>query len=394
MPPAPDPLHTPMIRQYLRIKAEHPDTLLFYRMGDFYELFYDDAVQASELLDITLTRRGQSGGKHIPMAGIPYHAVDGYLARLLQAGQSVAICEQLADPDNRKLLKREVVRVVTPGTITEEGLLKANEDNLLAAVFQDHQEWGLAAVDISNGRFIVCDPETLWETQAELQRMQVAELLINEDSPMHASLASKNPPCLRSRTDFDLGRARDNLVEQLGPEALVTLDAPRLEPSLRAAGALLSYLQQTRNQVLPHVRQLKAELGTECLQLDAATRNHLEIDSNLHHGESGPSLLSVMDRTVTAMGRRLLRRWLHRPLRDLGQLKKRQVAISELREQLEFEALAQTLRPVGDLERVLARVAVGNARPPDLSRLRQALLALPLTVFFVLASRARTVQRC
>lgn len=369
--------HTPMMAQYLKIKREHPDVLLFYRMGDFYELFYDDAKHAAALLDITLTQRGQSGGKPIPMAGVPYHSAEGHLARLVKAGESVAICEQIGDPATSKgPVERQVVRIVTPGTLYDEALLDARRDNLLVAVHPTGNCWGLAWLELSSGRFSVLEVESENDMLAELQRLDPAELLLPESLALSPGLEKR--PGLRRQSDwlFDLESATRLLCDQFQVQDLRGFGCAHLEAAITAAGVLMEYARDTQRSRLPHVTALGVESRDDTVVIDAASRRNLEIDINLG-GSSDNTLASVLDTSATAMGSRLLKRWLNRPLRDRLQVEGRQAAVALLLEQEGFVALRELLETIGDVERILARVALYSARPRDLARLRDALLTLP-----------------
>jgi len=381
--------HTPMMQQYLRIKAQYPDVLLFYRMGDFYELFHDDARRAAGLLDITLTARGQSAGAPIPMAGVPYHSVDGYLARLVRKGESVAICEQIGDPAKSKgPVERQVVRVVTPGTITDEALLEDRRDTLLAAVAFDvttragagagpgagaGERFGLAWLDLGAGRFTVLQGEGEGALAAELERLKPAELLAAEgDGPRLGRSAHRTRPPWH----FELASASRLLTDQLGTLDLAGFGADELPLAICAAGALLQYVRDTQKSALPHLRALSVEERSDALAIDASTRRNLELDASLS-GRAEATLLAQVDAAITAMGSRLLRRWLNRPLRDHGLLRSRYHAIGELLHSRRHEDVREPLRAIGDMERILARVALRSARPRDLTQLRRALAALP-----------------
>ncbi|MBM4195945.1 MAG: DNA mismatch repair protein MutS [Gammaproteobacteria bacterium] len=372
--PADETGHTPVMAQYLRIKADHPDMLVFYRMGDFYELFYDDARRAASLLDITLTARGQSGGQPIPMAGVPYHAADSYLARLVRQGESVAICEQVGDPKTSKgPVERRVARIVTPGTLTDEALLEARRDNLIAAVCREGRR-GIAWLELSTGRFCVTEVESDEELGAELERLRPAELLISEGSgspgPACATSVRERPPW-----HFDAEAATRALCAQFGTRDLAGFGVANLTSAVRAAGCLLAYVRDTQRTTLPHVEGLSVEQRSDALLMDAATRRNLEIDTHAS-GRDEYTLAGVLDQCATTMGSRLLRRWLNRPLRDHAVLERRYQAIEALRAG-DGGALATALRTIGDLERILARVALGSARPRDLAQLRLALQMLP-----------------
>ncbi|MFP4138581.1 MAG: DNA mismatch repair protein MutS, partial [Halomonas sp.] len=369
--------HTPMMAQYLKIKREHPDVLLFYRMGDFYELFYDDARRAAALLDITLTQRGQSAGKPIPMAGVPYHSAEGYLARLVAAGESVAICEQIGDPAAAKgPVERRVVRIVTPGTLYDEALLDARRDNLLVAVHGVGERIGLAWLELSSGRFGVLEVEGEGEMLAELQRLDPAELLVAESLSLPPALEGRRG--LRRQSDwlFDPESATRLLCDQFGVADLRGFGCAHLEAAITAAGVLVEYARDTQRSRLPHVTAIGVESRDDAVVIDAASRRNLEIDVNLGGGGDN-TLASVLDTTATAMGSRLLKRWLNRPLRDRERVEARQAAVALLLENDGFEALRDSLKAIGDVERILARVALYSARPRDLARLRDALVALP-----------------
>ncbi|MCX7513503.1 DNA mismatch repair protein MutS [Frateuria sp. STR12] len=370
--------HTPFMRQYLAQKAEHPDVLLFFRMGDFYELFYDDARKAARLLDITLTQRGQSAGAPIPMAGVPYHAAENYLARLVKLGESVAICEQIGDPATSKgPVERKVVRIVTPGTVTDAALLEERRDNLLLSIHAGAQgAFGLAWVDLSSGRFLLSEVGSAEALAAELARLQPAETLIGEDGAWPKLVTAL--PGLRKRPPwhFDAGAGRRELNRFFGTRDLSGFGVDGLPLAIAAAGCLLGYVEETQKSALPHLTGMAVENAGETIALDAATRRNLELDTH-PSGRIEHTLLGVLDETVTPMGARLLRRWLNRPLRARDTLRLRHQAIATLIEARAYEPLRETLRGIGDLERILARVALCSARPRDLSTLRDGLAAAP-----------------
>ncbi|WP_267398089.1 DNA mismatch repair protein MutS [Pseudomonas sp. GM_Psu_2] len=369
--------HTPMMQQYLKIKHQHPEQLLFYRMGDFYELFYDDARRAAKLLDITLTARGASAGKSIPMAGIPFHSAEGYLAKLVKLGESVVICEQIGDPATSKgPVERQVVRIITPGTVSDEALLDERRDNLLTAVLGDERLFGLAVLDIASGRFTVQELAG-WETLlAELDRLNPAELLIPDDWPAGLPAEKRRGVRRRAPWDFDCDSALKSLCQQFGTGDLKGFGCDKLGLALGAAGCLLAYAKETQRTALPHLRSLRHERLDDTVILDGASRRNLELDINLAGGRDN-TLQSVVDRCQTAMGSRLLTRWLNRPLRNRAIIEARQDAITCLLEGYRFESLQPQLKDIGDLERILARIGLRNARPRDLARLRDALAALP-----------------
>lgn len=373
--------HTPMMQQYLRIKQQHRDHLVFYRMGDFYELFYEDAKIAANLLDITLTKRGQSGGEPIPMAGIPYHAAEGYLARLIKLRQSVAIAEQIGDPATSKgPVERQVVRVLTPGTVSDEALLDERSDNLLMAITQWQEgantRYGLAYLDISSGRFLVLEVNDEEALFSEVERLNPAELLLNEDYQWPETLLRRSGASRRPPWDFELATAIEQLNRQFGTQSLDGFGCAHLHNALCAAGCLLQYAKETQRTALPHLRSLAQENRDESVVLDAASRKNLELTVNIH-GERSHTLAAVLDHTATAMGSRLLTRWIHRPLRDIAKLQARQQAIATLKQEAHFEWIHPLLKQIGDIERILSRVALRSARPRDLARLRDALQLLP-----------------
>ncbi|MEQ1802560.1 MAG: DNA mismatch repair protein MutS [Gammaproteobacteria bacterium] len=362
------------MQQYLRIKAENPELLLFYRMGDFYELFYDDARKAAKLLDITLTARGKSAGQSIPMAGVPYHAAEQYLARLVRAGVSVALCEQIGDPATSKgPVERKVVRVLTPGTLTDDALLDARRDNLVAAVCKGQDAFGLAWLDLSAGRFCLTEIATGTDLQAELARLGVAELLV-EDGMAVPAVEDTVARHLMPPWHFDAETATRLLSTQFGTRDLQGFGVADLADGIRAAGALLQYVRDTQKSALPHVRSVVAERHSDALQVDAASRRNLELESSLS-GNAEASLAAVLDHCATTMGSRLLRRWLNRPLRDQALLRRRYQALDSLRGAK--DSLRDLLADIGDLERILSRIALGSARPRDLAQLRTATGLVP-----------------
>ncbi len=377
-----------MMQQYLRIKADYPQMLLFYRMGDFYELFYDDARRAAELLNITLTARGASAGEPIPMAGVPYHAVEGYLARLIRLGQSVAICEQIGDPATSKgPVERQVMRIVTPGTVTDEALLEERRDNLISAIAANGESFGLATLDLTSGRFVVQELNGDESLASELERLRPAELLLAEGQQIECAASRKQLPPWR----FERDSAERLLVTQFGTRDLSGFGCADMPLAIGAAGALLQYVQDTQRTALPHLRGLTVEQRDDALLLDAASRRNLELEYHLG-GDHRRTLAGVLDNTATPMGSRLLRRWLNRPLRDRQQLAARQQAITGLLQQSLFEALHDQLRGIGDIERILSRIALKSARPRDLTRLRDALGRLPALHELLRSNDASLIQ--
>jgi DNA mismatch repair protein MutS len=369
--------HTPMMQQYLRIKAEYPDMLLFYRMGDFYELFYDDAEKAARLLDITLTKRGQSAGQPIPMAGVPYHAAENYLARLVKQGQSAAICEQIGDPGARKgPVERQVVRVVTPGTVTDEALLEDRRETLLAALWEQAGHFGLAALDLAAGRFTLQELDSTEALAGELERLKPAELLVAEDYALPGRVARNDGVTRRPPWHFDHDAAVARLTAQFATRDLGGFGCDDRPLGVCAAGCLLHYVGDTQRSALPHIAGLTVERREDALIIDAATRRNLEIDQALS-GNPRHSLAGLLDHTETAMGSRLLRRWLNRPLRDREVVRQRHAAVAELLEDFRYEALHDALAGLGDIERIVARIGLRSARPRDLAVLRDSLGLLP-----------------
>lgn len=369
--------HTPMMQQYLGVKAEFADTLLFYRMGDFYELFFDDAKRAAELLDITLTARGQSGGKPIAMAGVPYHSADGYIAKLVRLGLSVAIAEQIGDPATSKgPVERKVVRVITPGTLTDEAYLDERSDNLLVAVFSQPKKHGIAALELSSGRFTVLEVTSEESLLAEIERLRPAELLLDESAIYPIALEERRGARQLAPWHFEQDTALRLLTQQLKTRDLQGFGCAHMSSAICAAGALLHYAQDTQRNSLPHIRSIQVEQSDDAIIIDPASRRNLEIDIN-QKGDTLHTLAWVMDKTATAMGSRLLRRWLNRPIRQQDTLQLRHAFIAQLQSAYLTEDLHSALKQVGDVERILSRIALGSARPRDLARLRDALTALP-----------------
>ncbi len=365
---APLDAHTPMMQQYLRIKGEHPHILLFYRMGDFYELFYDDADKASRLLDITLTSRGQSAGAPVKMAGVPVHSVEQYLAKLVKLGQSVAICEQIGDPATAKgPVDRQVTRIVTPGTLTDSALLEDKSDNILLALHKDKSTVGLAWLSLASGTLRVAEiaPQAL---DNELKRIAPAEVLLNEQETLEGYFTTRLPAW-----QFDIDSGRKRLLKQLGVATLAGFGCEDLTLAIGACGALLEYAARTQGQALAHVTAVTADRSGEYVRLDAATRRNLELTETLR-GEPAPTLFSLLDECATGMGSRLLRHWLHHPLRNRGPLAKRHDAVAALEGSLEIQ---KTLRGFADVERITARIALKSVRPRELAGLRDSLAMLP-----------------
>src|SRR5712691_8933313 len=362
-----------MMQQYLRLKAQYPDILLFYRMGDFYEMFYDDAERASRLLDITLTTRGASAGAPIKMAGVPYHAVEQYLAKLVRIGESVAICEQVGDPATSKgPVDRQVTRIVTPGTLTDSALLDEKADNILLALSRTKGAVGLAWLNLASGDLRVTEiaPQIL---AAELGRIGPAEILLSENTAEDPALAGYALTRL-PEWHFEFEAGRKSLLKQLGAASLAGYGCEDLEPAIAACGALLEYARKTQGQTLAHVAAVIPERASEYVRMDAATRRNLELTETLR-GEPAPTLFSLLDECATGMGSRLLRHWLHHPLRDHAAVGARHEAVAALADA--HAGIEKLLRRFADVERITGRIALRNARPRDLSSLRDCLVLLP-----------------
>lgn len=382
--------HTPMMQQYLRLKADHPDQLLFYRMGDFYELFYSDAKRAAQLLDVTLTARGKSGGEPIPMCGVPHHAADNYLARLIRMGESVAIAEQIGDPATSKgPVDRKVVRVVTPGTVSDEAFMDERQENLLVAVCSNSNnsssganketqeaQYAIAHLDIASGRFQVSMVQSVDQLQAEIHRLNPAELLIEEQSTLVENFSANLTVRRRPTWEFEQETALRLLTQQFSVKDMSGFGFSAGDLRLCAAGALLQYAKDTQRNDLPHIRNLVAETKDSLVSMDAATQRNLELDLNLN-GTEDNSLLQCLDVCRTAMGSRMLRRWIKKPVNNMETLCERQDAISDLITGYQYELFRDHLNKIGDMERILARVGLRSARPRDLSRLYASLAELP-----------------
>jgi len=361
-----------MMQQYLQIKAQHPDMLLFYRMGDFYELFHEDAVRAARLLDITLTQRGASNGEPIKMAGFPYHSAEPYLARLVKLGESVAICEQIGDPATTKgPVERKVVRIVTPGTLTDSALLDEKRDNLLLALHAHQDKVGMAWLNLASGQFLVSESESK-NLAAELERLQPSEILLTENTPPPAQYKTtiKTLPVWH----FNLETARRTLCQQFSTLDLAGFGCDNFTLGLQAAGALLGYARLTQGQAIAHVRSISVYAAENFVRMDAATRRNLEITQTLR-GEPAPTLLSLLDTCASNMGSRLLNHWLHHPLRDRHALSARLDAVENLSGL--YLSTHEQIKPCVDVERISARIALRSARPRDLSGLRDTLSKLP-----------------
>ncbi len=369
--------HTPVMKQYLDFKSQHPDKLLFFRMGDFYELFYEDAKKAARLLDISLTSRGKSAGDPIPMAGVPYHAAESYLAKLLKLGESVVICEQVGDPASSKgPVDREISRIITPGTITDEALLDQSSENLLAAIFETDGKFGLATIDVCSGRFVLMQLENQEMLNSELERLRPAELLISEDSALKHKVNLQRNFTTRPDWHFDQESAVELLKNQFKVRELSGFGCEEMPLAISAAGCLLHYAEETQRSALKHLQAISVEHPQDSIVLDAVSRRNLELETD-NDGSGKHNLLSVLKTTSTAMGGRLLSRWLHRPIRDLQTLRLRHDAVASLLRNREFIQFHDKLRSIGDMERILARISLKSAKPRDLVQLRTTLAILP-----------------
>ena len=365
------------MRQYLGFKSQHPDKLLFFRMGDFYEFFYEDAKKAARLLDISLTSRGKSAGEPIPMAGVPYHAAESYLAKLLKLGESVVICEQVGDPATSKgLVDREISRIITPGTVTDEALMDQAADNLLSAISENDGKFGLATIDICSGRFVLMQLENQEMLNSELERLRPAELLISEDSALKHKVKCQRNVTTRPDWHFDKESAVELLKNQFKVRELSGFGCEEMPLAISAAGCLLQYAEETQRSALQHLQAICVEHQQDSIILDAVSRRNLELETD-NKGSGKHSLLSVLKTTSTAMGGRLLGRWLHRPIRDLATLGLRHNAVALLMHNRQFIHFHDSLRSIGDMERILARISLKSARPRDLIQLRDTLGVLP-----------------
>ncbi len=365
-----------MMRQYLRIKAEYPDILLFYRMGDFYELFYEDAIRASKLLGITLTKRGVSAGEPIPMAGVPHHSAESYIRRLLRMGEAVAICEQVGESTSKGPMAREVVRVITPGTAIDEALLDARRDNLLLGLSPDGDRFGVASLELSCGQFVLFEISGSEALRSEIARLRPSEVVVPEGWETPPWLREARRLVYRPRWHFDFETGRRRLLEQFGTRDLRGFGCEGMTLAVGAAASLLQYVKETQRNDLPHLRGLRVEPLEETLALDATSQRHLELEFH-PEGKREMTLLGVLDATVTAAGSRLLKRWLRRPIRNRTVLEARYDAVEALMEGDRFQEIREALKPIADLERITSRIALGSARPRDLVLLRATLRHLP-----------------
>lgn len=373
--------HTPMMQQYLKVKMEHQHALLFYRMGDFYELFFDDARKAAKLLGITLTHRGKTNGEPIPMAGVPYHAAEGYLARLVKAGQTVAICEQVGEVTGKGPVERKVVRIITPGTITDDALLGSYQSSNLVALCIQQNKIGLALLDLSASIFKVQEHEFKTEQLAiELSRLMPSEIVVDEDLVDQNILEQIKkqldcPITKRPNVDFNLNNAQKTLCDQFAVATLSGFGIDHLPLAKASAAALIHYAKETQKTALPHIRSIQLEQSSDFIALDPITRRNLEIIDPLF--EHGMSLFNLINDCQTAMGGRLLSRTLMQPIRDTALLDARLDATEQLLTGYHESPVRLVLKEIGDIERVLSRVALGSARPRDLVQLRHACAQIP-----------------
>ena len=370
--------YTPMMQQYMRIKAQHPNELLFYRMGDFYELFFEDAQKASDLLDITLTARGKKEGNPIPMCGVPHHSADNYLSKLIKNGVSVAICEQIGDPQTTKgPVERKVMRILTPGTVTDEALLDEKSENLLVSVLQRDETFGIASLDICSGLFQLNEVVSTDIFLSEIERLSPKEMIISDN---FSALKRLDPNIFintKSLWEFDLDLAEKTLNSHFGTRDLTAFGCNDMKLAVSAAGCLLKYALDTQKNSLSHIRKITIETQSNKVVLDPASRKNLEIDQNLNGGTRN-TLYEVMNTTATSMGARLLRRTLNQPSQDINALTKTQNSIESLHKELLYHSVHESLKSVGDMERILTRVALRSARPRDLTRLAISIDQLPL----------------
>jgi DNA mismatch repair protein MutS len=369
--------HTPVMQQFLGFKAEHPDMLLFFRMGDFYELFYDDAKKAARLLNIALTKRGKSGGNTIPMAGVPYHAVDNYLAKLINLGESVVICEQVGDPALSKgPVERKVVRIITPGTITEDILLNDRVANILLAIYKTKKAYGLASVELSSGQMNILEVDEKTLLEDIIEQYQPAEILLSEGFEYDSMESLNRIITKRPEWHFNQKSAESIIKQQYEIQDLNGFGCQHLSAAISALGCLIQYLNDTQKILLPHLQPPRINLANETIQIDAVSRRNLEIESSLIEGKFH-SLLDVIDTTSTVMGSRLLRRWLQQPIRDHATLKCRHDAVENLLNNRLYSDFNEAMHSICDIERIMSRIALKSARPRDLIQLRDSITVLP-----------------
>lgn len=373
---------TPMMQQYLTIKMQHQDSMMFYRMGDFYELFFDDAHKAAKLLGITLTHRGKANGQPIPMAGVPYHAAEGYLARLVKKGETVVICEQLGEVNGKGPVERGVVRIITPGTLTDDALLNSYQSSNLVALCIQQNQIGIALLDLSAGIFKVQQQDFKHEQLAiELSRLMPSEIVVDENivDPNIIEQIKKQLDCpitKRPNVDFNVNNAQKTLCDQLVVSTLSGFGIDHLPLAKASAAALIHYAKETQKTALPHIRSIQLEQSSDFIALDPVTRRNLELVEPLF--EHGTSLFQLINDCQTAMGSRLLSRTLMQPLRDTKLLDARLDATAAMLNEYHESPIRLVLKNISDIERVLSRIALGSARPRDLVQLRQACAQIPL----------------
>ena len=384
--------HTPMMQQYLRFKTDYPDMLLFYRMGDFFELFFEDAKHAAKLLDLTLTSRNKNAADEIPMAGVPVHSVENYLIKLLRHGESVVICDQTGDPTSSKgLVERKITRIITPGTITENALLEHSRENYLLAVCKAGQSAGLAYLDLSSGRFILQTCQSLQELSNEVERIQPAEILVPED----ATITFKKTSVVRRLPawHFESESATTALCKQFSTRNLSGYGCDEHPLAIASAGAVLQYVKDTQKSALPHIDGLKVHKNDEHILVDSISRNNLEIERSTR-GQKTNSLIGVLDKTASTMGARQLRLWLNQPIRIQSTLLKRHAAIKQLIELDELAALHSLLSQGNDIERIRSRIALQTAQPRDLDALRETLNIIPSVRQALIPYNEELLQEC
>ena len=369
--------HTPMMRQYLQIKAQHPDHLLFYRMGDFYELFYDDAKFAAELLDITLTSRGKSNGEAIPMAGIPYHAVDNYLAKCVKAGLSIAICEQVGDPtQNKGPVERKVKRIITPGTLTDEALVDEKSEPIILSIYEENSKFGIAWLAMASGKFLIYESDNANDIRSIFSQLDIVEIISSQKNISCINVTNKNLLRERPEWEFNFETSIKELNKQFETHDLASFGAENHSVSICAAGALLQYVRSTQDSPLSHIKKLLVHNNNEYLKIDNISRKNLELDKNFSGGGEN-TLFSILDSTLTPMGSRLLKEWMLKPLNDINRIKERQAAIEAISKNYIFEQLRDQIKPIGDIQRIITRISLKSARPRDLIKLSDAINIFP-----------------
>lgn len=375
---------TPMMRQYLEIKAQYPNTLVLYRLGDFYELFYEDAKKVAKLLDLTLTRRGSNNGDPIPMAGVPFHAVDNYIARLIKMGESCVICEQQGTPGAQKTMIRKVSKIITPGTVTEEGIAPDRQDVFTACIYKGKHYYGLAYISLGSGLFKTTICPTKTELKLYIEKISPIEIVYEENFKEIDLFEEIHSRKALAPWNFKFETCYKLLCSQFGTNSLFGFDIENLEDGICAAGALLAYVKNTQNVPLEHIKSISRDDNSEFVLLDHCAQRNLEILSNLK-GEKQGSLLSVLDNALTPMGQRLTRRMLVEPLRNNDLINQR-LDIVEALCNSDNEILSQSLERIGDIERIVARIGLSSSKPKDLAVLRDSLKLVPDLKNFLLKS--------